>query len=1523
MNGLVLLLLLLLAIYDWVSPCYARISFKSQSPTFPESTHATPYIGFHIAPDDPLSLTYTEIVRFQPADGSPVDVYEVTGPVPYVEYDMTAKGYTPRHIRMEQSTTFSADTLGMEAEHKLPDASVEVVKPRTFVTMKHARQTDDNNDDGDGWERDGYRGGKKVNRQVKNFVRKRMHPPTARRLTELGEGVDWSSAVEGSYMETCLAQSSKPDQVTECMKGQTERAHNVSATLSVQSRQLMQMKNFALRLTKSFGTLNSTFASMYETLLAQLAVDQDQTDSIQVLIASFEQTIREEEAAKDALAKTQAAADLHVAYGTNVTGMAANMIKELSNNAVLNIVAEQFERNAITETFNVLLQMTTTSDAQLAFQSQQLTFSSSVIRSLANIMLAMLRNDQTRADEILQQNRGFTAAQRDGWVPWVFNYGQAPLEYLPTAWQVETLGYMDFYWVRGGDTGPQTIVRDHITLLCDVQRLVQNFQNQQVSTFLDLFSLFSTETCFGADCNCRVHRTRHTYVGADATKIVHDDAYGIGNPTHAPTDTYAVALRNWLWTGNWTSDVARERVAVPARGDCSTTIFSPFVDPYHCVDARAMDHTTPVAQFTVANKTAALSTGRWRYEEDTWFTTTGEVTRLLQDQCQTRLSPRFPLQQSIAMNAFAWQMDMPEAPETRSYCNPAFDTILTSMSIGRPFMYITMQHLVKYFRAWREIRASSLQTLLDGYAASPQVTDSQPFHYELIANGTIPALLQAHHMYSVSVSPDAEVVWTFNNRRDVQHLTMRRLKVDPLDPAYNTNDRYDLSFDPVRLGTTMLHDTPSVSQLDALPGAMKWVGYPKCLYEACPFKVLNLTRTNANPTNPVGRVNSVAALRGANDQTFVGTAYVLDTTDSRTLTTTVEGALRYSDTYGYMPMPTMATTAGVVANELIADGIDTRYMSPTLYEWTQAHQGKMDPRHVGTGVGAYAVTVESHGGNPFNIRCASTRGAVSDKCTWLDKFYTDMDATRGTVRFYARNWRLDGLLPMPDQGNILLSVTTSCPEDVQVHAQVMQQTSIELTNHVFKPNQYVYIVSTRCDIATHSFFTGEHSTTQGTVLDVIIGQAWMEALYGTTTTTTKPPVHVTVQERSMDAWIPYQTHTATMAGCNGQTVHVFASDERFAVDAYLTAYMQTIPFVAGDTETWSPTLGDDQYAWILEHGRGRAALVHAKATELVRAVIAKSTQTFVALGDSSTTIVPFARCLRWQAGETIVLARDVESSVVTQVQYTSDQISRAFRSVQEQLSFAMSQSFTVTENIISNVFQGVAVSNMDALRIAVESANAENIAAQARLREIVLRANNNERANRIIVDREADELDALLVPPETIRAMLDELQVVADMRKAVLAEEERLLGEYYVLMGNFSGMLASIQDTNYAFDPPPDVGGINLGRILSITSMSPCPLKVLDEFDSNRYVYNSGGWLGGKMLPLRYWFITTLIMVIAWVYVQYLPVYASKRVWQPVDNGIGENPNRRWMERRTGWCCGDWMYPEPDEEVEVEVLSPL
>jgi hypothetical protein len=1538
-----------------------RIAFTSQSPTYPDSAQSTPYVGFHITPDDVLPLEFSEIVRFQAAGGGAPDVYEVYGSIPYVEYDIVLDGYAPRAIRMEQSTTLSADTLGMEDTTDVPTEAAQVVAPRSTGrsarphAMHAASAVSDDSQPS-------------YHRQIKSFVAKRdgrrggptrkvatptptTTSPLARHL--LGITHKATTSDDGSAITNCLLASNSAREIYECTDRPTNRVSDVASRLAAQSLLITQMKNFGLRMAEGLKSLNGTFTSLLENLEAQLALDEDQSDFFDTLVASLKQIEAEDRAAKAALEASREAINKHNEYGQNVTILAINEAAALANLQATEMVGEATEQTIIRHFLNSIYELTTQSHALLAFQSEQATFGSSVTRGQAEIQKAMARNDQTRAAEIIQQNIIRERSRLSGWVPWIFNEGQEPVEQLPTASHVETLGFSDYYWVDPSGA----VMRDHHTLLCDVQQLVQNFRTVQISTFIDLFSMFSSRACFGAHCVCRMHRSRHQYNGTDAARVA-----ALVAPF--PTDSYASDLRNWLTTGNWTQTLA-EPVPVESVPDasCSYSEFDPAVDPFFCGSARFMDHATPVshASFDITSASArqqALSTARWQYVSATWFSSVSEVSTLLRDQCLTATHSSFPWQQRLSMHVTPWTLQQPESPASRTYCNTAFDTLTTSYSMGRPFMLLAMQEAIGFHRAWRPRRQAALQAVFDGYAASPQIVDSQPFLYELAENNTVPVLLKARHMYSVSVSPDAEAFQTLVNRRSVRGLEMRRLLVDPTtSPCHPTCTHSDYqpdpSFVPIRLGTTLLREVESVSGLDSMPGSLKWMGYGKCLYEACPLRVLNMTReTPVDLTRPIGLVSGVQHAANNQGSQYVGWRYVLDTSDARTVASTSEGALRDSDTYGFMPIGKSSAfdAASSPANRANpfgakgADGVQRRFLSPSLYEWTQVHRGDMDPRRIGTGVGSYAVQVESLPGNPFNIKCVGARGAVSDKCAWLDKTYVDFDVERGTARFYARNWNLQGLLPMPDQGNILLSILTACPEDVQVHSELLLQSAVQMTNTVFKPNQYVYITATQCGAAAPNAATadaaadsatagaaadsarsifvanGQTSSNQGgSLLDAILGHAWAVAIGGSDGGGGAAPPPLSVQERSMTSWIPYQTHTVTVAGCFGQQVEVFGATQALAADVALATFVADADLFAAYRELPAATyaLVADPQSEANTTAVGIAfAAVQAKAIQLVRDFVGRASNSTVMGGgvgsnNASPTVAVRAatRCMRWKAGDTVVSVRDVESTVISQTQTVRDDISAAFRSVQTQLNFAQSQSFATTQAMLNDMFRNVDLATLESYRIAVETVNAENAATQATLQRVLASSNANAEANRILIARGKAAQEALMVPTDAIAGMLTDLEETTQLRKDLLVEQAGKMQLMREALANFSAKLDEIDRINFQFNPPLDLLPADLARTLAFGSLRPCPLDTMEDFDNAQLFYNSdNSWFAGPLRPLRAFLVSLGILVLTWLWInKYVGQWLMNTDHDARKNRSPSSRDGCWGHSGLWWRTGMWF----------------
>lgn len=285
----------------------------------------------------------------------------------------------------------------------------------------------------------------------------------------------------------------------------------------------------------------------------------------------------------------------------------------------------------------------------------------------------------------------------------------------------------------------------------------------------------------------------------------------------------------------------------------------------------------------------------------------------------------------------------------------------------------------------------------------------------------------------------------------------------------------------------------------------------------------------------------------------------------------------------------------------------------------------------------------------------------------------------------------------------------------------------------------------------------------------------------------------------------------------------------------------------------------------------------------------------------------FARCLAWNAPNTVVIAADVESVVVTQVQYTIDQVSDAFRAVESKISFALQQSFDVTARTIQKVFEVANIDNLEALAQAIEDANRNNTQAQDEFRQLAIQSNNDRAANEIVLQQQIDTIANMTVSVADIEGLLASQTEAAEVRRGLVDAAALQLAEFRALFANFSRLLHSLQTTNFAFNPPADMNPADLARIMALVSLEPCPLQTLDVFDENRYLYDSdvGTWWGGHLLPLRYWFLVTLFMAIAWAYAQLLPAYAFH-----YHDASSAKDDKRWVRRRTCFAFGDWWYGE-------------
>jgi hypothetical protein len=1528
-----------------LQPTVARMDMIGQSPTFPGTQQSTPYISFRITPDDSTKIQVEEFFDFQTLNNVKTK-YRISGELPYVEMDINQVGYVPHDLQHIHSTTYVADTLGLDTAEVLP-STVQVVQQRSFSTLAShdALQSpasssssssssfssssstsfsilrpfstfsvDDQNDraslDSDiemslrarvhrqaktnGWyETKNIRSSKirgfqwplhadatgakrdsatdaaaaaadndenSSDRYLRAAARRLLF--TTKHLSTTAQGCVDKDCTDASEVTYCLRDPNikTQQQVSDCVNKQGERATTDAAELQAQGTTLQLARNQEYLMSDAFNTLNSTFDDVIVALRAQMALDNNQTDFYNQMLNSFLSLKAEQDTAKNAIEVARAAYLLQVGLAQNQTdalSVQAAQIQLLTDSIMFESEAE---RLAVQRMINALQQMIVLNSAHIAFGTQQLAFSGSIIRTLGMLLLAMRRQDQTRGEEILQLDSMLTRARNDGWMPWVYNYGQPPLDHLPSAWQVETLGYTDYYYINSASQA----VRDHHTLLCNVQLLAQSLSTDQVQTFLDLMTQFSSTPCTGTACKCRILRTRHIYQGNDANYVT-----ASGQRDVSMSDPYAILLHDWLWNNTWSSNIT-ERIPVRVLDSCPTDVFDPSIDSYRCPQSYSVDW---AATYNIS-AAQSLSTNRWTFVHAVWFDTTDQVTTLFQDQCFSALSSIAPTMHTISVNTIPFALDMPETVSTRTYCSTAIDSIIDAMAIGRPFMYVTMTRLVDYFTSWVKLRRTSLQMLLEGYAPSPQVSDSQPFEFFLLENNTIPALLKSRTMYAVAPSVDAEPVYILNRQRQVRKLVLQRMNVD----SSGQPSTVDTTFNAISLGNTMLQDVDSVSGLGDIEGVLKWVGYSACLYETCPYKVTSMQADSFDPH--IGTISSYRTFTVGNDsssvRSFSGSPYVLDVPDRLVAISTNEALLRNSATYGFMPLDG-ATTFGdtdtaaqqVARRYANITGITSRFMTPTLVEWSQTHQGTMDPRHAGVGAATFLVPTV-HGPafaqNPFDIQCTSSRPADSSKCDLMDKYYIDFNLARGTVRFYPRKAAITGVMPMPDLGRILAQPMTTCPDTIETLARPLQQTEIDMTNYTPRKDMYVYIVSTRCDGGnTSTLMTNDGAT--DVFLNAILANGFRTlaaSALGISNTPARVP-WVSVQERSMSDWIPYQTHSATVAGCNNQGVWVFASIGSMAqylvVDSSISSVTSTMRAVADAPSVYSSASYYD--AALQTHGTLLQSLQASINNWLLQQV-----------SNPDATFTGLRRCLSGQAPVTQINIQDTTSEVQSQVQYTVDAIADGIRNVVGDLGTVVGLSMQNIDNIINRIGTQVDDQTLADFSNRIQEIKSESDANMNDLFNIIINTNNQHDANVKAVEDSKDLIDSMLTSEEDIDIFYQHAANATILRAQILADEERIVDtKLEPLKTQFSAQKANMDVINYWFDwrQALDAAGGDsrqLAFALGMTSLDPCPVDFLGGPTANTYFFDQDDFLAGNLRPIRdlLWTLIIIGPVLAFVF---------------------------------------------------------
>ncbi len=383
-------------------------------------------------------------------------------------------------------------------------------------------------------------------------------------------------------------------------------------------------------------------------------------------------------------------------------------------------------------------------------------------------------------------------------------------------------------------------------------------------------------------------------------------------------------------------------------------------------------------------------------------------------------------------------------------------------------------------------------------------------------------------------SPDSQPVIRLSNR---QRKVRVRIATGASAPSANSAEW--------RTGITAVFN----SQVDLVSATPILIGYPSCLRLPCALKVNHLSPGGGiidaaryedlfegDPSPPAySPFNFGNSTDGKNG--FVAHAYDLNPHDlplSQRWRAREGTILHLMETVA----PGTDLLPPILRNRTDAYdmwGVTIRQPAATLEKLSQLSGGVYRSNNGGVSPSAFVVPLDLSqqdfsGTEPsvrnFDVRCHG-RKAEHHWCHWSEHFYLDVDAKRGTARFYYRDFALQS--SVRKEAGFVAPGTTSAPPGCPTLVTIEQRESDLVLVHL-----------THQDL---DFGLGPSATFGPDDYDVVIlalpcaatGQV-ADGSPGVVATAGDPPVEA--YRLPLNTMQPLRTYTYSFAGCLGQTVHI-------------------------------------------------------------------------------------------------------------------------------------------------------------------------------------------------------------------------------------------------------------------------------------------------------------------------------------------------------------------------------------------------
>ena len=377
----------------------------------------------------------------------------------------------------------------------------------------------------------------------------------------------------------------------------------------------------------------------------------------------------------------------------------------------------------------------------------------------------------------------------------------------------------------------------------------------------------------------------------------------------------------------------------------------------------------------------------------------------------------------------------------RPYCQPTLDVVAQFNAIQPTFGSVLYNGQMLAYRAYIP-RLASIATYITGVLPTPLDIVSQDFAYQTV-DGVNDTLTRSDQAIMVATSVSGVTGLKLYDRQTVINVTF-------VPDSRST----DLQVQNLNSITAWNSDVGN-----SLPDYIKWIGYPNCLFQACP---IDITAMNGSLiTNTSG----------------VYSAY-LYTPPDKLNPTSIDSTRRYN-AINYIQRDYRFTDPVAIKNIFTSyNGFNTSLRAPTLHDVQQSSRGILKPSLAKISlanfiqplqVDLYTVPINSDGGSIESFLlsfCDQSIRISTDEteCDRLDKAYPYYNADTSEMWFYPYDYTITDIpLRIPTNTQISFPAPTSfCPDSIQIDRTILQKPVLQIYNTIAKSNSAFQVLATPC-----------------------------------------------------------------------------------------------------------------------------------------------------------------------------------------------------------------------------------------------------------------------------------------------------------------------------------------------------------------------------------------------------------------------------------------------------------------------------